>query len=50
MKDVKNDNGKLVARVDEAKKVVEIVSKGFKTVLSFKPCGQVVVDNSKIAV
>ena len=44
MKSVNNTNGKLVCKVDEEKKTVEIVKKGFKTVLRFTNDGLEIVN------
>lgn len=49
MKQVKNANGKLVCQVDVTKKTVEIVHKGFKTIVCFKADGSVEVLNTKLA-
>lgn len=49
MKQVKNANGKLVCQVDESKMIVEIVHKGFKTIVRFTADGRVEVLNTKPA-
>lgn len=49
MMDVRNLNGKLVCRIDETQGVVEIVHKGCKTVIYFKPCGTAEVINTEKA-
>lgn len=46
--DVRNDNGKLVCRVYEASKVVEIVIKGCCTCVRFLDNGQVQIQNLTI--
>lgn len=43
MKDIKNSNGKLVCKVDEKNKIIEIVHKGHKTILQFSENGKLVV-------
>lgn len=43
MKDIKNSNGKLVCKVDEKSKLVEIVHKGHKTILQFSENGKLMV-------
>jgi tRNA U55 pseudouridine synthase TruB len=47
MSEVKNANGKLVCCVDEKTKVVEIVQKGYKTILQFNDDGTATVKNLK---
>ena len=48
MKQIKNANGKLVCEVDEAKKIVEIVKKGYITTIRFCNDGRIVISNSTI--
>ena len=43
MKDIKNKNGKLVCKVDERNRLIEIVHKGHKTILQFLENGKLVV-------
>lgn len=45
MKQVKNANGKLVCELDETKKIVEIVHKGFTTTIRFLTDGKVEITN-----
>lgn len=47
MKEIKNSNGKLVCKVDEKNKIIEIVHKGYKTVLQFLENGTLVVLNTQ---
>ncbi|MEG0691572.1 MAG: hypothetical protein RR444_00630 [Oscillospiraceae bacterium] len=47
MQDVKNDNGKLVCRVDTEHQVVEIVQKGVKTIIKFNPDGTMQINGGK---
>ncbi len=49
MKEIRNGANKLVCCVDQQQKKVEIVVKGYKTVIRFSNDGKVVVNNSKIA-
>lgn len=49
MKQIRNADGKLVCQIDEAKKTVEIVIKGFKTTVCFTSDGQAVIVNTKPA-
>ena len=49
MKQIKNANGKLVCQIDAARKMVEIVHKGFKTTVRFMPDGQAEIINTKLA-
>ena len=46
MRDIKNSNGKLVCRLDEKASTIEIVHKGCKTLICFKPNGTAAVTNS----
>ena len=46
MKDVRNGADRLVCRIDETQKTVEIVLKGFKTVIRFLDNGQVLIHNA----
>lgn len=46
MKDIKNANGKLVCRVNESDRIVEILHKGCRTLVHFMPDGTVKVINS----
>jgi len=45
MEVVKNANGKTVCRVDGTSRIVEIVHKGFKTIIRFAPDGTYQVEN-----
>ena len=49
MRDVRNANGKLVCRLDEKAGVVEIVHKGCKTLICFKPDGTAEIVNTEAA-
>jgi hypothetical protein len=49
MRDIKNSKGKLVCRIDEKASIVEIVHKGCKTMIRFKPDGMAEVVNSEAA-
>jgi hypothetical protein len=49
MEQVKNANDKLVCQIDKAQKMVEIVNKGYKTIIRFTADGQVVIVNVKPA-
>jgi hypothetical protein len=49
MRPIKNANGKTVCEVDTATKTVEIVHKGFKTVVRFTTDGRVEIENTKPA-
>jgi hypothetical protein len=48
MDEVRNLADKLVCRIDKNSKVIEIVSKGYKTIVYFLSNGQVKVINSKL--
>jgi len=48
MKSIKNIKGKFVCRVDEAKRIVEIVHKGAKTIVQFTTDGRTEIKNTKI--
>ena len=50
MKDIKNCQGKLVCRVDEKARIVEIIQKGYKTLICFKADGTAEVINTVVAV
>jgi len=41
LKEIRNANGKLLCRLDEKKSMIEIVHKGIKTQIYFKPNGMV---------
>lgn len=45
MCEVKNANGKLVCCVDEQSRKVEIIQKGYKTILQFNVDGTVTIIN-----
>lgn len=45
MKEVRNSNGKLVCQVDEKQKSIEIVHKGYITIVRFCDDGRIVVYN-----
>lgn len=47
MRDIKNSKGKLVCRLDEKTSIVEIVHKGCKTLIHFKPDGTAEVINTE---
>ncbi len=47
MQDIRNTNGKLVCRLDEKAGVVEIVHKGCRTLVCFKPDGTVEIINTE---
>lgn len=47
MRDIKNAKGKKVCRLDEDKGIVEIVFKGCKTVILFKPDGTADIINTE---
>ncbi|MBP6064331.1 MAG: hypothetical protein KA467_02530 [Bacteroidales bacterium] len=47
MTKIKNANGKLVCCVDERSKTVEIVHKGYKTILKFNSDGSLTVINQR---
>jgi len=47
MKEVRNSSGKLICRLDEKKTIVEIVYRGCKTQIHFKPNGTVEIINTK---
>ncbi|WP_169797618.1 hypothetical protein [Neobacillus fumarioli] len=47
MEVIKNGNGKTVCRADSSNKIVEIVHKGFKTVIQFMEDGTMKVINSE---
>ncbi|TEB04359.1 hypothetical protein Psch_04086 [Pelotomaculum schinkii] len=49
MREIKNSNGKLVCRIDEMASIFEIVHKGYKTLIRFKPDGTAEVINSEAA-
>ncbi len=49
MKEIRNGANKLVCCVDQQQKAVEIVVKGYKTVIRFSDDGKMIVDNTKIA-
>ena len=46
MQDIRNGNGKLVCRLDEKAGVVEIVHKGYKTLICFKSDGKAEILNT----
>lgn len=49
MEEIRNLDGKLVCRVDEKAKVIEIVHKNYKTLIYFKPDGTTEVVNIEVA-
>jgi hypothetical protein len=49
MRDIRNARGKLVCRLDEKAGVVEIVHKGCKTLICFKPDGTAEIINTEAA-
>jgi hypothetical protein len=49
MQDIRNIKGKLVCRIDEKACIVEIVQKGCKTVIHFRPDGTAKVINTTAA-
>lgn len=46
---IRNANNKLVCQVDKKSKIVEIIIKGFKTVIRFTEDGEVEVKNTTIS-
>jgi len=46
MQNIRNIQGKLVCRIDETQGIVEIVRKGYKTLIHFKPDGTAEVINT----
>jgi len=49
MRDIKNSKGKLICRIDEKDSLVEIVHKGSKTIIRFKPDVAAEVINLEVA-
>ena len=49
MENVRNDCDKLVCRIDRTERLVEIVMKGCKTTICFKPDGTVEIKNAQTA-
>jgi hypothetical protein len=49
MQDIRNIKGKLVCRIDEKAAIVEIVYKGCKTLICFKPDGTAEIINTEAA-
>lgn len=47
MQDVHNAHGKLACRLDKKERIVEIVHKGCRTVIQFKPDGTVEIINTE---
>jgi len=47
MQDVRNAHGKLACRLDKKERIVEIVHKGCRTVIQFKPDGTVEIINTE---
>lgn len=47
MTNVKNANGKLVCQVDESTQTIEIIHKGFKTLIRFIEKGKIQIINTK---
>ena len=47
MKQVRNANGKFVCMADAATRTVEIIIKGFKTIVRFTADGRVEIINTK---
>ena len=47
MRDIKNNAGKLVCRLDEKAGIVEIVHKGCKTLIHFMPDGTAAIINTE---
>jgi len=45
MKEIRNADGKLVCRINDLERTVEIVHKGRTTLIRFKPDGTVAVSN-----
>lgn len=44
---IRNINNKLVCAINEREKMVEIVSKGVRTTITFLPNGKVKISNTK---
>ncbi len=49
MKEIRNADGRLVAKADTESPVVEIQTKGCVTTIRFLPNGEIEVTNTKIA-
>lgn len=47
MQEVRNAHGKLACKMDKNERIVEIVQKGCKTVIRFKPDGTVEILNTE---
>ena len=47
LRDIRNEKEKLVCRLDEKRRIVEIVAKGCKTVIHFRPDGTVKIIGGK---
>lgn len=47
MTEIKNAQGKLVCKVDQKSRSIEIVSKGFKTIIRFLANGELEILNEK---
>lgn len=47
MQNIKNANGKLICKVDSDSKVIEIVFKGYKTIIQFFENGKMQVINEE---
>jgi len=45
LRKVKNANDKLVCCIDEKMKKIEIVHKGYKTILQFNATGNIIIKN-----
>jgi hypothetical protein len=46
MREIRNAEDRLVCRIDEAAKVVEICVKGYCTLIEFKSDGEIVIVNT----
>lgn len=45
MQDIRNGANKLICRIDKVSKTIEIVRKGYKTIIRFLDSGQVLIKN-----
>ena len=49
LKEVRNEDGRKVCRVDAKHKLVEIVQKGIRTLIHFRDDGTLEIKNEKVA-
>lgn len=49
MQDIRNGANKLICRIDKVSKTIEIVRKGYKTIIRFLDSGQVLIKNISMA-